>query len=84
MRTGEVGVEVDHLGLEPQSELHAAGAHDVDEGPEALRPHLIVDVPVAESGIRLPATAEPSVVEDDALDPDLCRALDEGGQPARS
>src|SRR5690606_27492960 len=47
VRAGDVGVEVDHLGLEPQAELHAAALDRVDQRPEpALPPDGVRDHPV--------------------------------------
>ncbi len=68
---GEVGVGVDHLRLEPQTELHAQLAHVVDERVEAVRPHLRRDDPVAEPGSIVAPRAEPAVVEHEPLDPEL-------------
>ena len=70
MGPGGVGVDVDHLGLDPQAELHAEPAHVVDERVQALGPHVGVDGPVAEPGRVAAASAEPAVVEDEAVDPD--------------
>ena len=47
MGPDRVGVDVDHLGLDPQAELHAQPAHVVDQGVQAVRPHVGVDGPVA-------------------------------------
>ena len=50
VRAVEVGVGVDHLGLEPEAELHAQTAHVLDERAEPAlvgRPHRLVDPPVA-------------------------------------
>ena len=68
---GEVGVQVDHLRLDPQPELHAEPAHGVDQRVQAVRPDVLVDVPVAQPGGVVATVAEPAVVEDVPLDADL-------------
>ena len=70
MGPGGVGVDVDHLGLDPQAELHAGPGHVVDERVQAVGPDVGVDGPVAEPGGVVAAAEEPAVVEDEALDPD--------------
>ena len=71
MGAGQVGVQVDHLRLDPQPELHAEPAHGVDQRVQAVRPDVLVDVPVAQPGGVVAAVAEPAVVEDVPLDADL-------------
>src|SRR5262245_21552112 len=68
---GQVGVRVDHLRFDPESELHAEAADVVDERVQAVGPDRLVDVPVAEPGAVAAAVPEPAVVEDEPLDPDL-------------
>src|SRR5690606_41923412 len=60
----EVGIQVDHLRLEPQAELHPESVDEVGEGFEALGPDRLVDLPVAESGVVAAAGHEPAVVQD--------------------
>src|SRR5580704_9507285 len=60
--TVEVGIRVDHLGLDPQPELHAEGAHVAGEPVQAAGPHVIVDPPVAQACPVVAAAAEPAVV----------------------
>lgn len=43
---GEVGAGIDHLGLEPQSELHAEGPGLVRDRMQPFGPHLGVDGPI--------------------------------------
>ena len=74
----DVGVEVDHLGLEPQAELHAEALDVVDEGAEPLGPDVGGDLPVAQAAVVVAATAEPAVVEHEPLDADRRRRV---GQP---
>ncbi len=64
----EVGVRVDHLGLEPETELHAERSDVLDQRGEAVRPHGVVDVPVTETRAVVAAVAEPAVVEHEAFD----------------
>lgn len=68
VRAGELGVRVDHLGLEPQAELHAEAPHVLGEGLEALRPGVGGDLPVAEARAVVAARTEPAVVDDIAFD----------------
>ena len=82
MGAGEVGVGVDHLRLDPQPELHAEPADGVDQRVQAVRPDVLVDVPVAEPGGVVATVAEPAVVEDEPLDADLRGHVGELGEPA--
>ena len=77
----EVGVGVDHLRLEPQPELHAEAVHVVDEPSEPVRPHRLVDPPVAEAGGVVAAAEEPPVVQDEPLHADLRREVGEPLEP---
>jgi hypothetical protein len=81
MRPGDVGVNVDHLGLEPQAELHAEALDGVDQRMQTMRPHVRGDGPVAKSGGVTTALPEPSVVEHIALDANLRGGLGELDQP---
>ena len=81
VRAGEVGVGVDHLGLEPQPELHAQLADAVDERVQAVGPDVGGDDPVAEARAVVAAGAEPAVVEHEALHADRGRAVGEVEQP---
>ena len=80
MPPGEVAVEVDHLGLEPQPELHALRPHVVHERMQAVRPHVGRDDPVAEPGPVGAAVAEPAVVEHESLDADRRGLIGEGDE----
>ena len=46
---GQLGVDVDHLRLEPQAELHVQGVDVLHEWLQAVRPGLGGDLPVAQS-----------------------------------
>ena len=81
MGAGDVGVEVDHLRLDPEADLHAELANHVDERVEPRRPHVVVDVPVAETGRVVAAMPEPAVVEHEPLDADRRGRLGEAPQP---
>ena len=83
MRAVEVGVRVDHLGLEPQPEVHAELAHPVDDRVEPVRPDGGVDPPVPEPGGVVTAPVEPPVVEDEALDADPRRPVGDAAQPVQ-
>ncbi len=72
MRAVELGVGVDHLGLEPQPELHAQRADALGERRQALGPHVVVDPPVAEARGVVAAAVEPTVVQHEPLDTDPC------------
>ena len=81
MPAREVAVGVDHLGLDPESELHAERADVIDERVQPVRPDLPVHGPVAEARGVVAATLEPAVVEHEPLDADGCRGIGEGRQP---
>ena len=59
----DVGVEVDHLRLEPQPELHAELLDPVHQRVQPPRPGVGRDRPVAEAGEVVASGAEPGVVE---------------------
>ena len=64
VRPVQLRVRVDHLRLDPQAELHAAGPHVVGQLVQPARPDRLVDLPVAEAGPVAAAAGEPAVVED--------------------
>ncbi len=80
MLAREVAVEVDHLGLEPQPELHAQLVHAVDEGVQPVGPDLARDDPVAETCTVVAAASEPAVVEDEPLDAEVRGPLRQRGE----
>ena len=74
---GQVGVEIDHLRLEPQAELHAE-AMDVRGQPvEAVGPDFRVDPPIAQPLGVVAAFVEPAIVEHEALHADRSRTVGE-------
>ena len=73
-----VGVDVDHLRLEPQAELHAQGVDVLHERLQTVRPGLRGDLPVTQSRGVVAAGAEPAVVQDVALDTDLGGGVGQG------
>ncbi len=77
---GEVGVLVDHLGLDPDPELHAEPGHVVGQRAEALGPHLVRHVPVAQAAAVVAARAEPAVVQDEPLGADRRRRVGQAAQ----
>ena len=77
---GEVAVEVHHLGLDPEAEVHAGGPHVVDQRVQPVRPDVGVDGPVAEAGEVGAAAAEPAVVEHEPLHAHLGRGVGERGE----
>ena len=82
VRAHQVRILVDHLRLHPQAELHAPRSHRIDERCEAVRPHLLVHVPVAEAGRVVTAVPEPAIVKHEAFDPHLPGPLGQLGQDA--
>src|SRR4051794_19623452 len=50
---------------------------------QPVGPHLLVDVPVTESGPVVPAPEEPAVVEHEALHTDPCRQVRHRLEPCR-
>ena len=81
VRAGDVGVGVDHLGFEPEPELHAVLADAVHERVQPVGPDVRGDDPVTQAGAIVAARAEPAVVEDEPLDTDLRRAVGQREQP---
>jgi hypothetical protein len=81
VRAGEIAVGVDHLGLDPQAELHAEVANVIHERVQTLRPDLAVDQPVAQPGCVVAAAREPPVVEHEAFDPHGGRGIRQRAQP---
>ncbi len=82
VRADQVGVEVDHLRLDPQPELHAqarARARRAGAARRATRPSSTYQSPrPAVSSRRLP---EPAVVEHEALDADRGRRVGQAREP---
>src|SRR5262249_7726155 len=58
----QIGVRVDHLRLDPQAELHAAGAYVVCELVQSAGPDVFIDLPVAQAGVVAAASGEPAVI----------------------
>ncbi len=81
MGTHQVGVEVDHLRLDPQAEVQAEGVHPLDERSEPVRPGVGVDGPVAEAGVIVAPPAEPAVVEHEPLGARSSGHLGQLGEP---
>ena len=79
---GHVGVEVHHLGFEPQAEVHPNGADVRGDRAEPLGPHRAGHVPVAQARTVVSSTAEPAVVDHEALDADLGGDVGQLRQPA--
>ena len=77
----EVGVRVDHLGLEPEAELHAEPVDVLHQGSEALGPDGRVHPPVTESETVVAPAGEPAVVEHEPLDTDPGGPVGDRGQP---
>ncbi len=80
MGAGQVGVGIDHLGFDPQAELHPEGADMVDQRAQAAGPDGLVDVPVSEPRPVVAAVTEPAVVQDEAFHPDLRAEVGEVGE----
>jgi hypothetical protein len=80
----QVGVGVDHLRLDPQSELHAQLADLADQRVEAVGPDVGGDVPVAQPGGVVAAAAGPAVVEHEPLHPEAGGHLGQVGQPVQA
>ena len=70
----QVGVLVDHLGFDPDPELHSELPHAVGQRAEALGPGHRIRRPVAEPGPIVATAAEPSVVEHVSLHAEPCGA----------
>ena len=66
----QITVGVDHLGLEPQAELHAELVHVLHQWRQAFGKLGRVDPPVAQTRAVVVAAGEPAVVEHEAFDAD--------------
>ena len=71
VRAVQVGVGVDHLGLDPDAKAHAELLHVLDQWGEAPWELLDVDVPITESRPVVFAAHEPAVIDDEELDAHL-------------
>ena len=78
----EVAVGADHLGLDPQAELHAEPTDVRDQGRESVRVDVRRHPPVAERRCVVAAAGEPPVVEHEPLGPDLGSSVGEFPQAA--
>ena len=58
----EIAIGVDHLGFDPEAELHLERVHGIDQALQTLREFLRVDGPIAESGVVVVAFAKPAIV----------------------
>ena len=76
----QVAVGIDHLGLDPQPELHAEVTDMVDQRMQALRPYVFVDEPIAETGRVVAPAREPAVVEHESFDADVGGGIRESRQ----
>ena len=72
-------VETHHLGLHPETELHAEFMHAVDQRVQTVRVALRVDDPVAEGARGVDAADHPPVVEHETFGADGCCELSERG-----
>ena len=75
------GVGVDHLGLEPEPELQTQAVDVVDEGGEAVRPHVVIDPPVAEARCVVSSSVEPAVVQHEPFGAHLGGQLGDALEP---
>ena len=78
-----VGIRVDHFRLEPQTELHALAVHVVGERLEGLvsvRPDVLGDLPIAQTGSVVTACAKPTVIHDEAFHTAFHGLVGERGQ----
>ena len=80
---GRVGVQIDHLGLEPQTELHAEFCHFVYEWMQAIRPDFGGHRPVSKTSAIRPPSTEPAVVKDVTFHPDRRCDLRQLHQPVK-
>ena len=76
----QVGVGIDHLGLDPQADVHPELLDAVDERVQPVGPDGGIDGPVAEPTMVVASTAEPPVIQDETLDADACCCLGERRQ----
>src|SRR5580658_5357989 len=74
----EIGIRVDHLWLDPQTEIHAERVDFVDERLQTVREFLLIHIPVAEAGVVVLALAEPAIVHHEAIHADGCGLFGQG------
>jgi hypothetical protein len=67
----QIGVEIDHLRLEPQPKLHAELVHKVGERLETIRPNGGIHQPVAKALGVVAACHEPAIVKHKAFHSNL-------------
>ena len=75
VRANHIRVLVNHLGFYPESELHTAGSHRIDQRGEAPWPDILIHVPVPQSGTVGTAVTKPAVVEHEAFDTEKLGAV---------
>ena len=63
----------DHLGFDPQTEPDAEFLHSLGQGRQPVGQLARIDEPVAERGRGVVPGAEPAVVEDEQLGPQIAR-----------
>ena len=76
----EIGVLIDHLELDPNTELHAARLDLLREPVNPIRQTVGVDRPVTEPRMIRRARTEPAVIEHEELHAALCRHIRDGEQ----
>ena len=76
----KLGVRGNHLRLKPDAEFQTDFIHLIDEHLQSAGKFLLVDSPVAETGVVIVAVAEPAVVHDKHLNSRLLRFLRNGNQ----
>ena len=82
VRGVETAVDVHHLRLHPDAEVHAEGPDLAGQPVEAARQLLSVWLPVAEGAGVVAALAEPAVVHHEQLDPDVPPGSGQGDEAA--
>ena len=80
MRAEKVAVLAHHLGLKPKAEFQPPLLAAVDDRTKPAFELVFVDRPIAETGGVAVALAEPAVVENEGIDPEFCRFVDDGKQ----
>ena len=71
----QVAVFIHHLRFDPDTEFQSHPIDLLDQLTQAAPQLFLIDFPVAESSQLTVSLAEPSVIHDEHLDPELCGLL---------
>ena len=73
VRAVQIGILVDHFGLDPDAEFHAERLNPLGQAGQTTRQALWIGGPVAQTGGIARARAEPAVIQHEELNAVLVR-----------